>query len=1325
MTALRTETSMNGWWDFRPDLSEEGKHYREPGDIPADGWLPERVLVPGSWTRGGDPTQEQAPERRPWETFRIFDSFGYPAEWDETNTAWYRRTFTLDEIRSDRRYFLHFGGVLRYAWYFVNGQCVGRSTDGILPSEHDVTDAIRSGENELVVFVTDYERNEKGKTFVPVGSDQTIRQRGIWQDVYLRGRPEVCVSDVTIRTSTRREELTVILELTNASDRSRTVRPELSVREGGGLVALTFAHEPVTLAPGGRETVELSRTWSSYLPWSPESPNLYFLGTRLTEDGAVVDAREDRFGFREVWVEGHRVMLNGRPVHMSGEWCHKHNLDNFRPEYIRQWYGMLKDLHMNYVRTHTFPHPKVVLDLADEMGILVSVESGWQFGHQHAVDDERLWQGAMQHARNIIARDKNHPSVILWSVGNECRWNANQRAIVKNMPRLRAVYEELDPTRIAYHDGDSSLWDERTQQLMSRHYGLECSGEHGWDRSRPLHVGELGKWHFGQPIDNCIWGDDDMFGSFRECHRAVAVEAADIIEQARANEVACLFPWNLSGLDNYRPWPQERTFEWPDPAAPHVKPLRSAAYGSEFAWWDPNSPGYAPGVSFEYMRHAFRPLALIVREKRTRAFGDQTVRHTVTVVNDTGGEVSGTLRVRLLAGKDVLWEASERVDLEHGYTHRQQWEIPPTEAPAEMDVRIETVLCDTAQEYDRVERQMRISPAGARTARWELPPLAVFGGGSLDGVLADHGVGVTRVGSLADADPDATPVLVVERNAIEPGSTQHKDLERFVTAGGRALVLEQSASPLPQVGIDAKPAERVHIRGGRHCVLAGFTGEDLEFWGDEPYGLPDSDSWVVVSPYRKPDASAARVLIDSGWGSFGQGGMRWAPLIDAAVGEGLVIGCQLRLTDKAAEHPAAAKLLERMLLHAANYAPEPAASTAATGRAAGYMARLGFQPSAGGADITIAEATSLDDAALKAQAERVAGGATAVVLGVDAGSAERLSAAYGVEIETVDLGPAHHLVRTGFDPLLDGISNQDTYWLDKAQYGSPDNVNRKMTDRLLRCAAGDDLLVSESESCWREFHTEDARAERFRMAAVTYFLWDGPRESAAGLVRIRHGEGQLLLCQVPMPDDGYAKAQRFWLRLLENLGARSGASPLTGETTQPSSRSSEGYPTQVRYLPDPTPEQWDAISHRAAAAEHRMPNQGLRSVVDWKSVEIADGRLLVEESAERVVVFHEVSPGRARKAAPADGGLPDPQQQTLLDLTGAGRVTLHVNGRDYEPVDLGAEGKATIADIDLEPQWNTLVFVWEPAGRPPHELGFRWHDRHGRPEVEFDFVPGI
>ena len=1315
----RERMSLNGWWDFLPDLSEEGTRYRPPGDIPGSGWNTGAILVPGSWTRGTCTPSEDDQKSKPWEAWRVHDSYGYPPQWDKTCTAWYRRSFNLADPQPGRRYFLHFGGVLRYAWYYVNGLLVGRSTDGIMPSTHEITSAVRKGDNALHVYVTDYERNAEGKTFVPDGADQMDLQKGIWQDVEFESMSEIFIDDVTIRTSTRQNELTVIVAVRNASQRPARIRADFTVTDTRGMHQLSFESSELELPPGLSKTFQTVQPWRSYEAWSPQTPRLYLLETRLVENETLIDHLTERFGFREIWTEKHRLMLNGQPVHMSGDWRHNRSFDLYRPEYIRQWYGMLKDLNMNYIRTHTYPHARIVMDLADEMGILVSLEAGWQFGNSHATSDERLWQGAMQHVRNIIRRDKNHPSVILYSVGNECRWNADRPAIIENFPRLRRLYEELDPTRITYHDGDSSLWDERTQRLMSRHYGLECTGGSWWDRSLPLHVGELGKWHFGQPIDNHVFGDDSVFASFHACHRAIAMEAADIIMQARSNEVACLFPWNISGLDNYRPWFEERTFNWPDPSAPGLKPLRSAPHGSEFAWWEPDSKGYVPGASFEIIKNAFAPLKLVVMEKRNRFFADQKIRHTVTAVNDSWAIVNADLRVRLTAGGKTIWETSEKVSIAHGHTHRRTFDIPLKGFRKTKDAVIETTLSDTARQFDKVDRLVRVYPAKQRKAKWDTGPVAVLGSGSIEPVLKEHGVQIIRVQSIASADAASTPVLLIESGAIQAGSSQNKELEAFVRAGGRAVVLEQQASVMPKMLVDTRPTERVHIRGGRRDLLAGFDSGDFEFWGDEPYGLKDSDSWVVVSPFCKPTAGDSKVLIESGWGDFGQGGMNWAPLVETRLGDGVVLACQLRVTDKAPAHPSARRLIGAMLHYAAKYKParlKPFSTTSQDLR--DKLVKLGAAD--GQVGLLISDGTSLDSAAAGLLVEHARSGKKAIVVGLTPKSAEALSAATNLKIQAVNLGTIYNLVRLTDDELLDGIGNQETYWLDKGQYCSSKNVNRPMSEWLVRCDAGQELLVSEYASCWREFYVQGAFTEVLRMPVVTHYLWNGPRERAAGLMRIPLGDGELIICQVPLPADDYPKARTFWIRLLGNMGSAVCSSLFEGQRVESGLKKSEGYPPELRYLVDPDAQTLETILKLSDTTQREMPNHALRNKFHWTLVKTPDGTLTIphDQQAKEVAIFVPLHPGRTRKQAPVQGGLPNPNQQTLLDLQGQGEVRLIVNGKEYAKADLGFEKRATIADVELEANWNTIVLIWKPAGP---SLKLLWRNRQGQPEVEFNF----
>ena len=1334
---MRTHQLLNGHWDFLPVLGAAGQGHRPPSEgIPSTGWLPAAMPVPGSWTRGESDAGMAYEPGVPWAAWRLFDNYGFPAEWDEMDTAWYRRSFEVQEVSRDAVYTLHFGGILRQAWVFLNGVEVGQSENGIMPLECDVTGVVREGGNKLVVYVTDYRRNAEGKTYTPFGADQMMCHKGIWQDVELRVRPLVRVEDVTIQTSVREDRLTVLLDVRNDTTSAHKLTPTCTVWDADAKV-LSFEGPETEILAGETSKICMLAEWTDYRPWSHHDPHLYHLKAALLDRGESVDVLRERFGFREIWTDGPDLILNGNPVHLSGDWSHRMSMESLTTAYFRKWFGMLKDCNMNYVRTHTFPHPKNMLELADEMGMLVSLESGWHFGSGFALDEEEFWQGALQHVRDMVHRDKNHPSIILWSVGNEVRWSGNQPAIIENVPRLRRLYEELDPTRIAYHDGDSSLWDERSQHLLSRHYGLECTGEGWWDRAQPLHVGEIGKWHYGQPIDNTIWGDDTVFASFRACHKAVALECADQIEQARANGVCCVFPWNLSGLDNFRPWGQEQTFDGQDPEGPGIKPLRSAPYGSEFAWWDEAGRGYDPGVGFEITRHALRPVALLVREHLNRTFDDQPVRHTVTVVNDGPAPVRGELSVTTRQDTRDAWEHSEAVDIAPGRSHRVACAIPLPCDGADGEFTIVTCLSDDATDLDRHERTIRVSPASRKREPWAVPAVALLGGDAEEELLASHGVRVVRVRDLADLDAEKTPVLLVGVGVVEAGSTQNLQVRSFLEAGGRAVVLEQSCSLMPGLDIDLKPAERCHIRGGGGGLLAGFDADDFGFWGNDPYGRSDSDAWVVVSPYRKDSLPGANALLHSGQGDFGSDGLYWSPLIEACVGKGCLVASQLRIAEKADGHPVALALLKRFLEYAAAWNPPASLAIEAVGdEVQAALTSLGVKvgrtvpgkphfadTARRDASPYLADARSLNAEAMQTLAERVAAGTTAILMSLDTASAERVADAFDVDLTTVDLGEQLMLLRGEDDPLLVGISHQETCWLEKMQYAKENRNNRLITDVLLRSSSGRNLLVSEHQSCWHEFYLQGACSERLRMPVVTHLLGEGPREHAAGLVRIPHGQGQLLLCQVPFPqDEEHATGRCFWTQLLTNLNVAFDASVLDGEGVKAGSVRSPGYPEEIGYMVDPDGSVLEEILRVGRPTEFRIHNHGLVYGFEWQEQDTQGGLFTLEpgRNPDRVVLVFQIHAGRPRTIRYAEDGLPDPTEQTLCDLVGQGTVYPHINGRAFEPVTLGEEGRGVIPDVDLNMDWNTVLLVWEPKGGS--SLGVAWRDRQRHPEVEFAFM---
>ncbi len=1318
LNEFRGQQCLNGWWDFNP-VYVNGRQHNQPGEIPSSGWKEKAMIVPGSWKRG---SSELNPGPEFWNEWRISDSYGMPAAWDSTNTAWYRRSFQLGEVRKDRSYFLRFDGILRESWIFVNGKETGHRKEGTLPSEHDISDAVRPGLNEIVVFVTDYKRDENNRTFVQVGADQMGCMMGIWGDVFLEERPLVRVNDVAIRTSTRKNEITVIYTIRNKGKKTVTLNPEFSISTYNK-VHHSFTDETVTINPGEAKEIRRTEKWSGYIPWSPENPQLYYLNVGLKENNRYIDTYSERFGFREIWIEGHNIILNGKPVHLLGEWGHKDHAGFFRPEYVRQWFGMLKDLNMNYIRTHTFPHPQFLIDLADEMGIMVCLESSWFMSGSQAMDKPEFWENAKDHARDNVKYYKNHPSVIFWSTGNEVRWGWNINEVIKHGPEIQKIYEDNDPTRITYSDGSTSLWDERTQKIISRHYGLECTGEEFWDKSKPLHVGEFGKWHYGQPIDNLVWGNDEIFSSFRKCAVAIAEEAADIIEQGRSNEVACFFPWNLSCLDNYRTSSSEIRHEWGDFSTPYAKPLRTAPYGSEFAWWEPQSKGYLPGAGFNIIKNANRPFEIYVRERLNQTYDDQNITHTVTLINDTGKDINGILKINTFLAGNMISEQSHSVTVKTGETFRKTFIIPAQKKVGTSELLISSVFHQGSTVVDSVSRKIGIIPSGEKNRQWKVNSCLVYGPGSMKNILASHGVSFRYVKDLDTILRQKVNLLIVEKNSLQAGTTQNRILNEFIVKGGRVFIMEQENCALPELSIQSKPSERCFIRAYDHPLMNQFSDNDFNYWGNDPYGKSNSDSWVVVKPYLKPSSGNTTILLDSGFGDFGSGGLNWTPLFETRTGNGIAVVSQLRLCDKMDTHPVAGRMVQLVLSYLSSWSPAMVSDniTITDSDDVKAVEKLGVTP---GKDentrVILASGKNLLDNAISQKLyNKVINGSTVIIHNLDSAMLVKIANEWNTDIKPVNLGPQYNLIRNTRTGLLNGISNQETYWLDKAHYTPTTNQNRKMCDWLMSSSSGISLLESESESCWREFYTLGANSEWLRMPVVTHLLHNGPRLHASGMMSFELGKGKLIITQIPLPSDNYPKAMIYWAQLLANLNVRFSHSLFDGDKVVFGSQKSNGYPESLRIITNPGKELIDNIISKGDPGEtsERFSNQGLAEGFRWEKTKTAGGELTLPDDCKEVIIFYELRPGRPRKLKEVTGGLPDPTQQTFLDFSGKGKITLFVNGKEYRTVDPEG-GKSNVPDIDLNQFSNTILIRFIPESK---NLKMIWRDRQNRPEVEFEF----
>ena len=440
---------LNGTWRFRwaarPADSPDAWADTDLGDT---GW--DALAVPGSWQLQGDYdvpiyTNVKYP-------FPIDDQNSVPS--DDNPTGFFRTSFDLPADWQDKRVYLTFEGVDSAFHVWVNGQTVGYSQDSRLAAEFDITEYLQPGANQLAVRVYRW-------TDGAYLEDQDYwRLSGIYRDVYLTARPSLHVRDFWARTSFDAEyrdaELKLSVDVRNCSS-APSAPFQLSMRllDAAGATVLDEQLASGAQAPGSTcQPYEGQWQVKEPLHWSAEEPNLYTLLVILADaDGREVEVLRSRVGFRQVdWRDG-TLRINGQVLTIKGVNRHEHEpvaghaigIDSMIADIV-----LMKENNINAVRTSHYPNDPLWYDLCDEYGIYLYDEANVE---SHGVWDrlakDPIWKEAfMQRAIRMVERDKNHPSVIVWSLGNESGFGPNHEA-------MSEWIHQRDETRpVAYHPAE-------------------------------------------------------------------------------------------------------------------------------------------------------------------------------------------------------------------------------------------------------------------------------------------------------------------------------------------------------------------------------------------------------------------------------------------------------------------------------------------------------------------------------------------------------------------------------------------------------------------------------------------------------------------------------------------------------------------------------------------------------------------------------------------------------------------------------------------------------------------------------------------------------
>ena len=383
---------------------------------------------------------------------------------DETNeVGQYRRDFTMPQAWDGRRVTLHFAGVNSAFYVWVNGQEVGYSQDSKVPAEFDVTEMVRPGANEIAVEV--YRWNDGSY----LENQDFWRLAGIEREVFLMAEPNVRVADVDAVAGLSDDYRDGTLDLTVTLDHragavragAATVTAELlsGVAMDGQAPAVVWSdRQSAAVGAGGTVRATMEALIPDVRAWTAETPHLYTLLVTLADaDGATLAVTRHDVGFREVRIEGGQLRVNGRAITIRGVNRHEHDpVDG----HVVSLEGMVRDLelmregHVNAVRTSHYPNDPRFYALADRHGFYVVDEANIE-SHGYLYDgpgnslgeQPELMESHLDRMRRMLERDKNHASIVLWSMGNEAgpgvNFEAGYRYMTERDPTRPVVYEPV------------------------------------------------------------------------------------------------------------------------------------------------------------------------------------------------------------------------------------------------------------------------------------------------------------------------------------------------------------------------------------------------------------------------------------------------------------------------------------------------------------------------------------------------------------------------------------------------------------------------------------------------------------------------------------------------------------------------------------------------------------------------------------------------------------------------------------------------------------------------------------------------------------------
>ena len=910
---VRSQVCLNGTWNFTPT-----------------GGAQTTIQVPATWRLSAD-----AP----------FDAFTYP-NW---TGGTYSRILSVPASMNGKVIKIDLEAARYQSTVMVNSTQVGTNDDGFMPFEFKINSQLTGSNDVLSVAIGP-------NSVTPLGlSGDYERHRGIWQDVWLKAYPPVYVDNTFfVKTSFRNHQISCDIPVHNEDAVSRTFFVRNFVTDASGAIVLTFDAGPQTLAAGASATYAASSAWSNPHLWFPQDPYLYYIHTVLYDGttSAVVDWKKTRFGFKEFYiVNGTQFWLNGKRAYLRGDAHHYHDEYQQTRAYFEAMFTALKSWGVNYFRAHTLPYDPVMLNVADSMGMMILDESAI-YGSD---GDNDCTADCRPHLQRFMERDRNHPSVILWSVSNEISWKTTQLGVGNFLTQYDSLANAVDPTRVSYTEGDNPAGN----VVQSQHYFdfSHC----GPDNAVPP-ISSTTKVHvMGEYCNYMIpcFGDSGTgacgyetkcqdYGTGYWTHGEMARDQTKALQTQ--TQYGGYLSWSMHWFANRcQPFFNNttHTMTWPDLTAPGAKPQQINPYMWTINWADPDLPLYDPLPWFYLYSCYYRDvrcsdLMSDSKSNNRNFYSGSTFTKTFDLAYESFADANH-VKCEIVRKSDgtVLYSndltSSPWNNLVAGTRLTNQsvsWA-----APAVSD---QTPVLINRSFYNGTQLSYTCSLEGNIFPKFTSAHLPGLTGrkvalldavGTTKAVLDNIGVSYTMVTDLAAVTYPSYDVLIIGDRNSTAGLNAN-----FALNGGRVLCLQQTSKPslpinLPALISGTQSDVQFLLNGAKHAIFNGLNQNDLSYWAN--------NVTTANNVYDRPSAPEnIRVLLAANNDGTG------APILEVPAGLGTYLLSQMEIISQYAVEPVAGKLLVNMLNYLGGYSAAAKAKTgliATTGAIKTYYDSLGLR----------------------------------------------------------------------------------------------------------------------------------------------------------------------------------------------------------------------------------------------------------------------------------------------------------------------------------------------------------------------------------------------